>query len=136
VVALDKKGRLVLVEQYRHPGEGTFIEFPGGSTDPGRREDPKKAAARELREETGFVSKRWQYLGFHYPNPALLTNRCHVFLARDCVLAGPPHLDPYEDLEVCFLAPRQFMATVQKSKKMHSLMLASFELARPYLGKL
>ena len=133
VVARANDGQLLLVEQYRHPGSGWFLEFPGGSTHPNRKEKPLAAAKRELREETGHIAKKWKYLGYHYPNPALLNNRCHVFLATDCVKVGQLNLDPFEDLRVRKLSARQFLHRLRRSKKTHSLMLATFEMARPYL---
>lgn len=133
VVALTTDGKLLVVHQYRYPGEGWFLEFPGGSTDPNRREKPLAAAKRELREETGYTSKKWKYLGFHHPNPALLSNRCHVFLAIGCTKVGDLELDPFEDLEVLEVEPRQFVRRLTRSKKIHSLMLATYALARGHL---
>ncbi len=135
VVALNRQNDLLLVEQYRYPGKGWYLEFPGGSTHPNRKERPLTAAKRELREETGCVAKKWKYLGYHYPNPALLTNKCHVFLALECTRIGDLKLDPFEDLYVRTLPISRFLPLLYRSKKIHSLMLASFEMARPYLER-
>lgn len=48
----EKKDRVVLVRQYRYPLGGYIYEFPAGLVEPG--EDFHKAAARELKEETGL----------------------------------------------------------------------------------
>ena len=42
-------------KQYRYPVQELCIEFPAGKTD--KNESPLETAQRELKEETGFVSK-------------------------------------------------------------------------------
>ena len=66
--------------------------------DPG--EDPALAAARELEEETGYVAGRLVALGPVHPNPALQANRCHSFLALDCVKRHEGRQDAGEDIAV------------------------------------
>ena len=41
------------------------------------------AARRELFEETGYKSKKWEKLGVVHPNPAIMNNSCFTYLARD-----------------------------------------------------
>lgn len=134
VVALDAMNQLILVDQYRYPGEGWFLEFPGGSTHPDRKEDPLVAAQRELKEETGYASDDWFYVGYHYPNPALMKNKCHVFLARQCRFVGPQQLDPFEVLEVKKMGLNDFDKEIKNSIRCHSLMLATYLLAQDHLG--
>jgi 8-oxo-dGTP pyrophosphatase MutT (NUDIX family) len=52
-VAFDETGLLLLVRQYRHGFGAASLELPGGLVDPGEA-GPVAAAARELREETGY----------------------------------------------------------------------------------
>ena len=79
VVALTEAGELVLVRQERHGVEAYTLELPAGMVD--YDEAPADAAARELREESGFEAKTIVPLGWVHPNPALQDNRCHTFLA-------------------------------------------------------
>jgi len=53
---LKPSDRLLLVEQYRPPVGAMAIEFPAGLIDAG--ETPEAAAARELKEETGYTAKQ------------------------------------------------------------------------------
>lgn len=132
-VALTKSGELILVDQYRYPGAHSFLEFPGGSTEPHRQEDPLVAAKRELVEETGYTSNDWIELGAHYANPALQTNRIFTFLARNCEKTSEPNLDPFEELTVKLMKPEAFIQHCREKGAHHSLMLASLFLALPYL---
>lgn len=129
-VALNDKDELILVDQYRYPGVGNFLEFPGGSSDPSRKEDPMDAAKRELLEETGYESNDWSSIGFHYPNPALMGNRCHVYIAKNCIKTSELNLDPYEFLTVKTYNIQDFEKEISTSKKCHSLMLATWAMAR------
>jgi len=60
IIAQCDDGRVVVERQYRHPVKQVFIEFPAGKIDPG--EPPLETAIRELKEETGYTARHWQYL--------------------------------------------------------------------------
>ncbi len=49
----EQKDRVVLVRQFRYPIDDYIYEFPAGLVEPG--EDMKKAAIREMYEETGLT---------------------------------------------------------------------------------
>lgn len=134
VVALDEEKNLILVDQYRYPGQGKFIEFPGGSTHSSRGEEPLLAIQREFLEETGHESNEWHYLGSHFPNPALQTNRTHAFLAMNCRKVAALNLDPFEELEVVKMPIQDFVKRSRSQQQpQHSLMLATLFLALPHL---
>ena len=69
--------------------------------DPG--EDSKTAAARELLEETGYVSDRWRYLGAVEPNPAFHNHLCHHWLAEDIYRAQSQDLGEGESIALEFM---------------------------------
>ena len=133
VIALTEEGVAILVEQYRHAAGGGFLEIPGGSTNPGSEEGPQAAAARELREETGYQSENWLNVGFHYPNPAIQTNRLHTYIAFNCKKIQEPELDLYEDLALKTMPVKELYDKANLGEISHSLILASLSLARPYL---
>ena len=66
--------------------------------------DPLSVAKRELLEETGYTSDSWTYLGATLESTSKLTNRMHLFLARDCVRTSNQHLDANEHLTVTELS--------------------------------
>ena len=60
VVAVDREGRICLVESYRHPFGQWFWALPGGGSEGG---ELIAASKRELAEETGIVASKWLKLG-------------------------------------------------------------------------
>ncbi|MEQ8230546.1 MAG: NUDIX hydrolase [Gammaproteobacteria bacterium] len=133
VIALTAQRELVLVRQYRHGAGCHFYEFPGGVIETAEADTPASAAARELREETGYVPGRLEALGALYPNPALQNNRLHVFLALDCARVGPPELEPGEDLVTELVDLDAYLRDNGLGLPRHALMLAAFTLAVPRL---
>jgi len=87
VLPITADGRAILIKQPRVGSMSFVLETPGGVMDPGER-DPTMTASRELEEETGFVSQRFLPLGSINPNPAIMTNRCHFFVALACLPAS------------------------------------------------
>jgi 8-oxo-dGTP pyrophosphatase MutT (NUDIX family) len=95
VLALTPADEVLMVRQYKHGAGRVELELPGGLIDPG--EAPVDAAARELREETGFVSPvALQPLGWHLQDASKSTTRVYSFLARDVEEREDRELDPTE----------------------------------------
>jgi ADP-ribose pyrophosphatase len=105
VVALDEAGRLILVRQWRHGIRAVELELPAGLVD--GDESPLEAAARELREETGYEAASLRLIGEVAANPAYQDNRCATVLAEGCRLTGPTDLDEGEDIEIELHTPRE-----------------------------
>lgn len=94
----DAEGRKLVVEwQYRYPVEQAMLEFPAGKLDPGERQID--CAARELREETGFVAAEWAPAGVVYPAIGYSTEFIGIWFARG-LRPGDRSLDAGEFLEV------------------------------------
>ena len=122
--AADPGGELLVVEQFRHGVDASTLEIIGGVVDPG--EEPAAAARRELLEETGHAAREWVRLGDCAPNPAVQNNRCHFFLALDCVPVAPLHLDPSEELRVWAVPWAEAFALLRDGKLDHALVMAAF----------
>lgn len=96
IVALTRRGELVLVRQYRHAVGRTLLELPAGSVE--RGEAPLAAAKRELLEETGYASRSWRRLVIAHPAPAHTGVRKHYYLARDARRVRAARPERYEFL--------------------------------------
>jgi len=88
-------GRIVLIQQYRYAARQYLWELVAGRIDPG--ETPKKAAARELIEETGFRAKRFRVFLDVFPTPGFLEERMFILLAEG-LTAG--EAEPEEDEKI------------------------------------
>jgi ADP-ribose pyrophosphatase len=127
VVAITTEGKFILVEQFRHGTERNEIEIVGGLID--GNEDPKGAALRELREETGYVpsdTSHIELIGTVHPNPAFLTNSCYTYLVTDCIKEHGQSLDEHERINVSEVTEAEFIGMIKSHKIDHSLVLNAY----------
>ncbi|PYE51702.1 NUDIX hydrolase [Paenibacillus barcinonensis] len=98
VAVLALKGdRMLVVDQYRQAMGRTEVEIPAGKLDPG--EKPEVAAARELKEETGYTAQSLRHLRSFYTSPGFADEIIHLYIAEE-LEAGNMALDEDEFLEV------------------------------------
>ncbi|MBT2555557.1 NUDIX hydrolase [Arthrobacter sp. ISL-5] len=123
VFALTTGGEVVLVEEYHH-GAGTVgIGLPGGVVEASDG-SAIEAAARELREETGFRAEQLTSLGATWANWGNQTNRVHHVLATGCHRVGEPTLDESEQIRVHVISRSDFdpMSLQQSYHQLTSLL--------------
>jgi ADP-ribose pyrophosphatase len=82
VVALDDQGRVLLVNQYRHPVRRRLDELPAGLLDVAG-EPALETAKRELAEEAGYAADTWHVLVDTLTSSGMTDEAIRVFLARD-----------------------------------------------------
>ena len=81
-IAIDDEERVLCLQQYRHPAERSFVEFPAGICDV-EGEDPLEVARRELREEAALQAGEWTHLLSTYSSPGISAEVIHLYLARE-----------------------------------------------------
>ncbi len=79
IVPVTDSGEILMVKQFRYPFQTVLTELPAGKLEFG--EDHRAAGLRELKEETGAVCEKFEYLGVCYPSVAYLTEKIHMYLA-------------------------------------------------------
>jgi len=112
--------QFVMVWQWRHGSQSLSLEFPGGVFEHG--ETPEEAAIRELREETGYTPGKIEKIGEFCPNPAIMSNKVHFFLAEDLSGNGKQNLDEDEYVEVALADTKDVIQGMGKKPYIHALM--------------
>ena len=94
---IDKDGNVILVRQYRYGVSRVMLEIPAGKLNPG--EDPEVCAVRELKDETGMIANKSEYLLSYHASAAYINEKIWVYYTDD-MTAGEPDPDPGEHVEV------------------------------------
>lgn len=92
VAAITEAREVVLVRQWKQGVRRVVLDLPGGVIDDG--EDAATAAARELREETGFEAASLDPLGSFDVDASKAANQGHGFLALGAEKIHEP--EPHE----------------------------------------
>jgi ADP-ribose pyrophosphatase len=107
IVPVQADGRLVLERQFRYPVQRVMLEFPAGKIDPD--EAPLATAARELREEAGYVAETWRHLGRVHPEIGYSTEAIEMYVATGLTHVGA-QLDEGEFLDVVLMTEDALLA--------------------------
>ena len=131
IIAITPDNQVVLIEQFRHGTQSITLEIPGGTID---LDDPSAmhAAARELAEETGFVSEKLVYLGSNHPNPAIQSNICETFLAKNVRQEFTPRFETTEDIIVRLTPLSDIPKLIKAGVITHGLVIVAFHLLHLY----
>lgn len=131
VIPLTPEGKVVLIRQYRPGTEEVSLEIPGGIVDD---EDggPAETARRELLEETGYAAEEVISIGRVAPNPAIMDNHCHTFLARNARPVAEPQFDGAEYIELELVDLDEVPELITGGRITHSLVVAAFYYYEQY----
>jgi len=110
VLPVLQDGKIVLVRQYRHATRQYLWELVAGRMDEG--ETVKKAAARELLEETGYQAKRYSVLLDVFPTPGFLEERMYILLAEG-LTKGKAQPEEDERIEVRIFGVKELQQMIQ-----------------------
>lgn len=132
IVGVTEDNKILMVRQYRHPIGAYSMEIPGGFID--ANEEPETAAKREAVEETGYEFSSIKYLGKTAPNPGVLTNFVHMFLATGGKKLKEQALDANEEIEIFKFSFDEVRSMLLKGEIVQSLHALSLFYAFRELG--
>ena len=113
VLPILPDGRVLLVEQYRHAVGRCLWELVAGGIEKG--ETPRRAAARELREETGYRAGTLKTLFDFYPSPGVMSERMFLVEARG-LYPAPSSPEPDEVISVGSFSLTQLRTMIRQNK--------------------
>ena len=113
VIALTPDNKVIIAKQFRPGPQKIMYDLPGGGA--AGNETSAEAAFRELEEETGYTTQRFEPLGSAYKE-AYTNCIYNYFIAYDCVLTGKPQqLDSTEFIDVVLVTITEFIALAKNS---------------------
>ena len=113
VLPVRPDGKIVLVRQYRHATGQYLWELVAGRMEKG--ENPRKGAARELVEETGYRAKKFTVFLELFPTPGFLEERMYLLLAEG-LTAGEAEPEEDEKLIVEAYTRKQLEEMIRSGK--------------------
>jgi len=135
VVAVTPSDQIVLIRQFRFGSDRIEVELPGGiiETD----EEPSIAAARELREETGYEGDAPVLIGRVNPNPALHSHACFTYLIGNATKTGQAEFDgPNERCEDMLATIDEVRSMILDGQITHALVIDAIFWFLQHAGKI
>ena len=122
---------LIALVRVNRPAIGKqCLEIPAGLVNPDERGQPERTAARELREETGYVAGELTRLTCVYSSPGFTDEAIAIYLAKGLEPApGHPVPDPTEIASLQWMPLGEALnlvrdGTIDDSKSVLGLLLA------------
>lgn len=125
VVPVMEDGRILMVKQYRNSIDRYTLEIPAGGLN--YKEEPTiEAAARELEEETGYVSDNLEPLISIVTAIAFCDEVIDIYVAKN-LKKTQQHLDEDEYIDVCAYTTKEleemiYSGKIQDSKTVAAIM--------------
>lgn len=132
IVAEEEDGRIVMIRQWRPGAECEILELPAGGINQG--EEPKEAAIRELREETGMLCDDAKPLIMIQPSPAYNDEKVSIF---SCKVTGKTdiELDENEYITIEHYSLDELIAMIMEGKISDSKTVAGLFAYREMIAK-
>ncbi len=132
IVALNEKGEVALVGQWRYPIKQYHWEIPAGMAEAG--ETPLENAKRELMEEAGVSAEKWTELGSYQMDASKMDQQNHLFLAEELSVGDNAPMED-ERIERLWLPLEEAIALVESGEIRDGLTVIALLRVQAYLQK-
>lgn len=130
VIPILDGSNMIMVKQYRKAVEKIMLEIPAGLLEV--NEEPREAALRELREETGYDSEKLKYIMEFYTSPGYCDEKVYLFLATD-LKKGDWMPEPGEIIEHEIYPIADLVKMVNRGEIVDSKTIIGINIAENYL---
>lgn len=100
VLPFTPEGDVVAIDEWRQAVGRVNHGLPAGSVEPADADDLKRAAGRELAEETGYEADAFEHLITVEPTNGIANSVHHHFVATGCEPTAERDLDDNESIRV------------------------------------
>lgn len=132
ILAITEDNKIILVKQYRKAVEKAILELPAGKIE--INEEPGETAKRELKEETGYIANKIEYVLEFYTSPGFTNEKISIFLATD-LIKGETDLDDGEFIENIEIPIDDLIKMTNKGEILDSKTIIGIGLAKKILNK-
>lgn len=130
IVPLDQDNNIILIKEYFTALDEYQYDLPGGRVEEG--DDALKTANKELQEEIGYKAEKLDTLLTVTLSPGYLTQKTHIFLARD-LSENKLEGDEREELEIIKWPLNQFEELIKDGRLTEARAIAALYLTQDFL---
>ena len=125
ILAVNDRGEIGLIRQYRTPFDRLCWEIPAGTLDV-VGENRLDAAKRELLEELGCEAERWTLLGTFMVSPGWSNQLMTIYEARELRLGERSPAGPEEEGSIIrWMSPGELRSTLRSEPAIDSTMVVA-----------
>ena len=125
IIAINDKNEILLQKEYSYPPNEVLFQLPGGAVK--ESEEIVAAANRELSEESGYIGKKSQVIGYYYLNNRRSDRKQYVILCNDLIKKKQPQ-DDEEIIESIWVSLDKVDQLIKENKTTNASLLAALRL--------